>query len=196
MEFLATAQLMTGIAVSIPAAAEDLEAVFRLYKPRIFRFILASLRDMDAAETLTQDCFMRAYLSRERFRGDCSLETWLMQIAVNLVRDHARNRRLQFWRRAEKAGPKAHDVGNQLAGPDRSPELNAVLREQVAAVWNAAQGLPERQRTVFLLRFVEDMDLLEIAAATGMKEGTVKTHLFRALKTVRERIGSWGPANI
>jgi len=51
------------------------------------------------------------------------------------------------------------------------------------------RGLSERQRTVFLLRFVEDMDLLEIAAATGMKEGTVKTHLFRALQAVRERMG-------
>ena len=77
---------MTGIGNSVPAAAEDLEAVFRLYKPKIFRFILASLRDKDAAETLTQDCFLRAYLSRDRFRGDCSLDTWLMQIAVNLVR--------------------------------------------------------------------------------------------------------------
>ena len=43
---------------------------------------------------------------------------------------------------------------------------------------------------LFLLRFVEDMDLLEIAAVTGMKEGTVKTHLFRALRIVRERIGA------
>ena len=42
---------------------------------------------------------------------------------------------------------------------------------------------------MFLLRFVEDMDLMEIARATGMKEGTVKTHLFRALRTVRERLG-------
>jgi RNA polymerase sigma factor (sigma-70 family) len=45
--------------------------------------------------------------------------------------------------------------------------------------------LSGKQRTVFLLRFVEDMDLLEIAAVTGMREGTVKTHLFRALKSVR-----------
>jgi RNA polymerase sigma-70 factor, ECF subfamily len=55
----------------------------------------------------------------------------------------------------------------------------------VRAVWNAAASLSERQRTVFLLRFVEDMDLLEIAAVTGMKEGTVKAHLFRALQAVR-----------
>jgi RNA polymerase sigma-70 factor (ECF subfamily) len=42
---------------------------------------------------------------------------------------------------------------------------------------------------VFLLRFVEDMELLEIAAATGLKEGTVKGHLFRAVQAVRERLG-------
>jgi RNA polymerase sigma-70 factor (ECF subfamily) len=119
-----------------------------------------------------------------------------MQIAVNLVRDHARNRRLQFWRRAEKTGARVEDVGDRLAGVAVSPESNAVLREQVEAVWTAARSLPERQRTVFLLRFVEDMDLLEIAAATGMKEGTVKTHLFRALKNVRERMGTWESANI
>jgi RNA polymerase sigma-70 factor (ECF subfamily) len=57
-----------------------------------------------------------------------------------------------------------------------------------SAIWAAAAILPARQRTVFLLRFVEDMDLLEIAEVTGMKEGTVKTHLFRALQSVRARL--------
>ena len=71
----------------------------------------------------------------------------------------------------------------------RRPRAGQSAKEQLAAVWNAAGGLSERQRTVFLLRFVEDMDLLEIAAATGMKEGTVKVHLFRALQAVRERMG-------
>jgi RNA polymerase sigma-70 factor, ECF subfamily len=71
----------------------------------------------------------------------------------------------------------------------QSPEAHALLQERVAAIWTAAERLPEKQRTVFLLRFVEDMDLLQIAAATGMKEGTVKTHLFRALRAVRERLG-------
>ena len=75
-----------------------------------------------------------------------------------------------------------------LADAHSSPESAAAARQQVASVWNAAESLPERQRTVFLLRFVEDMDILEIAAATGMKEGTVKSHLFRALETVRRRI--------
>src|SRR5215813_7855162 len=81
----------------------DFDAVVRLYWPRVFRFALASLRDRDAAQTLAQDCFLKAYRSRDRFRGEASLRSWLMRIAVNLVRDHARNRRLQFWRRASRS---------------------------------------------------------------------------------------------
>ena len=55
-------------------------------------------------------------------------------------------------------------------------------------IWKAAHSLPPKQKMVFLLRFVEDMDLLEIAAVTGMKEGTVKTHLFRSVRRIRERL--------
>ena len=117
------------------------------------------------------------------------MQTWLMQIAVNLIRDHARNRRFQFWRRASLSAKPADIAGRTIADHARSPEAQALLQERVAAIWTAAERLPEKQRTVFLLRFVEDMDLLEIAVATGMKEGTVKTHLFRALRAVRENIG-------
>ncbi|MGD0497212.1 MAG: sigma-70 family RNA polymerase sigma factor [Bryobacteraceae bacterium] len=167
----------------------DFEEVVRLHWPRVFRFVLASVRDQDAAQTLAQDCFLRAHRAWKRFRGESSVRTWLMQIAANLVRDYARSRRLQFWRRA---GLSAVDIGKAadwLADGEVSAESRALLAERVREVWNAAGSLPERQRTVFLLRFVEDMELLEIAAATGMKEGTVKTHLFRALQTVREKLG-------
>ena len=64
-----------------------------------------------------------------------------------------------------------------------------LAREQVAHVWRAVENLSERQRTVFLLRFVEEMELKEIAESTGMGEGTVKAHLSRALARVRKEIG-------
>lgn len=170
------------------APALDLEAVMHLYAPRIFRFALASLRDRDDAETVTQDCFLRAFKAQASFRHECGIQTWLMQIAVNLVRDRQRNRRLQFWKRA-KALDAPLDTLPERSGAGSSPEKAASLKQQVESVWKAAALLPERQRTVFLLRFVEDMDILEIAAATGMKEGTVKTHLFRAMHAVREKLG-------
>lgn len=168
--------------------AADFDSVVRACSGKIFRFALASLRDSDVAATVTQDCFLKAHRAWDGFRHECSRETWLMRIAVNLIRDYSRNRRLQFWRRVEAVAPPADLL--PISDPrERSPEARTLLKERVDAVWNAAATLPEKQRIVFLLRFVEEMDILEISAATGMKEGTVKTHLFRALHKVRERMG-------
>jgi RNA polymerase sigma-70 factor, ECF subfamily len=189
MALPATSELERSISLDVAALARDFEALVQVYRPKVFRFALASLRDLDAAETVTQDCFLRAYQARDRFREECSLQTWLMQIAVNLVRDQIRNRRFQFWRRVSLTAQPVDVARQHIADRARSPEAQLLLSEQVASIWMAAGKLPERQRTVFLLRFVEDMDLLEIARATGMKEGTVKTHLFRALRSVRERLG-------
>jgi len=191
MEQASSPGLVTAVAQTTTDIG-DFDELVRAYWPRIFRFALASLRDADAAQTVAQDCFYRAYRNRAAFRGDSSLHTWLMQIAVNLVRDHARSRRLQFWKRNEALDPAARwTPDGQL-----SPEGEAAAKEKVRAVWRAAKGLSEKQRTVFLLRFVEDMDLLEIAGATGMKEGTVKTHLFRALQAVREQLGDRNEAPV
>jgi RNA polymerase sigma-70 factor, ECF subfamily len=168
---------------------QDFDAVVRLYWPRIFRFVLASLRDRDTAQTVTQDCFLKAYRGRDRFRGEASLHTWLIQIAINLIRDFGRNRRLQFWRRARSAAVDVSIAGDWIPGREVSAEARAVIKEQVDGIWRATERLSERQRTVFLLRFVEDMELLEIAAATGMTEGAVKVHLFRAIRSVRKTMG-------
>jgi RNA polymerase sigma-70 factor (ECF subfamily) len=188
MEPSATSRLI-AVPMDLPATElDDFDAVVRLYWPRIFRFTLASVREHDAAQSLTQDCFVRAYRGREHFRGDCGIQSWLMQIAVNLVRDFARNRRLQFWRQAPAVDPD--HASDWIPDRDLSPEARALVKERLAAVWSAAASLPARQRTVFLLRFVEDMTLAEIAEAASMKIGTVKGHLFRALQAVRERLGS------
>jgi hypothetical protein len=85
---------------------DDFDAVVRQYWPRIFRLFFASTRDRDAAESIAQDCLWRAYQARSRFRGDASLNTWLIQIAINLIRDFKRCRRIQFWKRVQVAIPK------------------------------------------------------------------------------------------
>jgi RNA polymerase sigma-70 factor (ECF subfamily) len=163
----------------------DFESLVRQHRPRIFRFLLASLRDTETAENLTQDCFVRAFKARDQFRGNSSLGTWLLHIAANLVRDHEASSRLKFWRRKLRSDVDLSDVSDWIPDQQKSPEALALAKEQVDAIWRAAASLSQKQRTVFLLRFVEDMDLLEIAAVTGMKEGTVKTHLFRAVQSVR-----------
>ena len=167
---------------------QDFDRVMETYQPVIFRFMFASLRDRDAAETLTQDCFLRAYRHRNRFRGSASVKTWLMRIAVNLVRDRLRNRRLQFWRRTQLSAIEEYKVNDSVATRGLSPESQTLLNDQVSGIWQAAGSLSHMQRSVFLLRFVEEMDLIEIADALGVTEGTVKSHLSRALNNIRERI--------
>jgi RNA polymerase sigma-70 factor, ECF subfamily len=166
----------------------EFDELVEAYRPRVFRFLLASLRDRESAENLTQDCFLRAYRARDKFRGAASPATWLMQIAINLVRKHETSGRLKFWRRALHPGVDPEDLGDWISDRQVTPEAAVVAKEQVRAIWSVVAQLSERQRSVFLLRFVEDMDLLEIAGATGMKEGTVKTHLFRALQAVRAKL--------
>jgi RNA polymerase sigma-70 factor (ECF subfamily) len=169
---------------------QDFDSVVQLYWPVVYRFALASLRDKDAAEVLAQDCFLRAYRNRNAFRGEARVKTWLMQIAVNLIRDQLRNRQLQFWRRAQTSAMNPHDLEDCIAtNHHASPETQTLLNEQVRAIWEATEHLSPRQRSVFLLRFVEEMELAEIGEVLGMKTGTVKAHLFRALNTVRKRMG-------
>jgi RNA polymerase sigma-70 factor (ECF subfamily) len=179
---------MPQIVSAAPSGTIDFDAAVRLFRPKLLRFALSSLRDQEAAESLTQDCFLKAYIARHRFRNECSIDTWLMQIAGNLLRDYARNKKLGFWRRSQQTGQPAAKLKDALADNRRTPEMLASLREQVALVWNAAERLPEKQKNVFLLRFLQDMDLAEIAAAMGMKLGTVKTHLYRAIQTVRNQL--------
>lgn len=174
------------LAVTPAQDAGTVEEWMRLYHGRIYRYILFATRDEEAAESLTQDCFLRAHTARASFRGDCAMSTWLMRIAINLVRDHQRIRRLQFWKKA--ATLDAAEISDRL--PDRvsSAESRLIAREQVAAVWRAVDRLSERQRSIFLLRFVDELELAEIAEATRLNLSTVKSHLYRALAAVKQQV--------
>jgi RNA polymerase sigma-70 factor (ECF subfamily) len=112
-----------------------------------------------------------------------------MRIAINLQKDHWRNRRLQFWRHTRTNSVDFDEASDWLPSGERTAEQRILAKEQVANVWSAVEKLSERQRTVFLLRYVEELELKEIAQTTGMGEGTVKAHLSRALARVRKEFG-------
>jgi RNA polymerase sigma-70 factor (ECF subfamily) len=169
-------------------AAQEFSSIVQTHRPQIFRFLLASTRDVDLAETLTQECFLKAHRNWDRFRGESSAMTWLMRIAINLQKDHWRNRRLQFWRHTQNNAVDAGEASEWLPSGERSVEQQMMAREQVQQVWKAVEGLSARQKTVFLLRYVEDMELKEVAQVTGLNEGTVKAHLSRALAKVRAEL--------
>ena len=185
LERIAQPGELTLAAVDTVSPFENIADVHAMYEARVFRFLLFSVRDRDLALSLTQDTFLSAWRSRASFRGDCSIATWLMRIAVNLVRNHTRTGGFRFWKKAEATAVDATDLQGHLRHPNASAESTLIARQQVAQVWESVERLSARQRTIFLLRFVDELELNEIAVVTGLTLPTVKSHLYRALDHVR-----------
>jgi RNA polymerase sigma-70 factor (ECF subfamily) len=186
-----SSEALNPATVSIPQSPatpfDDIDSVVALHRQRIYRFLLVSTRDPDAAESLTQDTFLRAWTSRASFRNECAIHTWLMHIAVNLLRDHTRTERFRFWKRANANAIDVDDPAFDLAQNASTIESRIIASEQMTLIWDTVTRLSPRQRNVFILRFVEEMGLAEIARATGLPVSTVKSHLYRALAAIRSR---------
>jgi RNA polymerase sigma-70 factor (ECF subfamily) len=164
----------------------EFEQVVRHNQRRIFRLLLVLVRDTDTAENLTQDCFLRAYQKRASYRGEASVSTWLTRIAINLARDYGRSRRVGFWRKLLCSSDEAAQLAaGRVPDTGLSAEQQLLRGETVTAVFGAMGRLTPQQREVFVLRFVEDMSVEEVAAAMGREVGTVKTHLHRAVQRIR-----------
>jgi RNA polymerase sigma-70 factor (ECF subfamily) len=169
-------------------SADRFDEIMRQHQQRVYRVIFLLVRDADTADTLTQECFLRAYLKRASFRGECRIETWILRIAVNLVRDHGKNRRASFWKRLVGLHDAASvdEEPRQFTAPEPSAERTLLAREELNAVWKALSSLSPQQRAMFFLRHVEEMPLTQIAETLEVSVGSVKTQLSRATRKLRE----------
>lgn len=177
---------------SSPLDLHDVDLLVQTYRPRVLAYALSSLRDLDLAETVTQECFLRAFDKRHLFRGQCSVYTWLVTIVTNLIRDHTRSRRFRFWKTANGSSVDPTVIASLVASQQPSPEISLMAHQELDIVLGVVRRLSKKQKTVFLLRFVEEMELEDIAVAAGISVGTVKSHLHRALATIRKQTGPRG----
>ena len=168
---------------------DDIDALVKNHRPRLLRFVTFSTGDPDLAETIVQDCLLKAYNARASFRGDSSVNTWLTSIAVNLVRDHQRTQKFRFWKQARASAIDVTDVASFIASEESGLEARLIARQKVAALSEIIETLSFNQRTIFLMKFSDEMELSEISAAMKMPVNTVKTHLHRALKAIRNQLG-------
>lgn len=169
---------------------DDIDALARTYWARLLRFATYSTGDPDLAETIAQDTLLRAYNGRESFRGECSVNTWLTGIAIHVIRDHQRSSRYKFWKRVKSAAIDVQDVAAFIPAGGSSPESQLLAKEKVKHLTQVLETLSHNQRTVFLMKFSEDMAASDISKILGMSESTVRTHLHRALKAVRSQLGA------
>ena len=157
----------------------DADAFRLLYEEQVGRIYALCLRmagNVAAAEEHTQDVFVRAWGQLATFRGESAFSTWLHRLAVNEVLQARRTRT----RREARVMPTDTEVMAQLAGPAPGIPMPELER--------AIQGLPEGAREVFVLYEIEGYQHQEIAAMTGIAEGTSKAQLHRARRLLRERL--------
>jgi RNA polymerase sigma-70 factor (ECF subfamily) len=178
-----------GRQVNAISELDDIDSLVAVYWPRVLRYVTFSIGDVDLAQTITQDCFLKAYKGRESFRGECAVSTWLIGIANNLIRDQLRLKKFQFWRKASATSLDITEMASFLPSDESSPESRLLVQERTEQVKAALELLSVNQRRVFLLRFFEGLNIEEIASATGMPVNTVKTHLYRGITAIRASLG-------
>jgi RNA polymerase sigma-70 factor, ECF subfamily len=169
---------------------DDIDTLVKNYRGRLLRFVAFSTGDQDLAETITQDTLLKAYNGRESFRGECSVNSWLTGIALNVIRDHLRTEKFKFWRRVKSTAVDVHEMASFIPATHLGPEGQVLAKERVKQIYQVLETLSFNQRTVFLMKFVEEMPVDEISEALGMSINTVRTHLHRALKAVRSKMGA------
>lgn len=169
---------------------DDIDVLVKRYRARLLRLVTYSTGDLDLAETITQDTLLRAYKGRDKFRGECSVNTWLTGIAFNVIRDHLRTAKYKFWKQVKSTALDANEMASFIAADGLDPEGQLLAKEKVKQLARVLETLSYNQRTIFLLKFSEEMSVEEICTTLGMSLNTVRTHLHRALKAVRGQLGA------
>lgn len=162
------------------AAAGDVHAFEELYRGHVGRVYALCLRmtgDVQLAEELVQESFVRAWQKLRSFRGESAFATWLHRLAVNVVLAHLRG----AGRRELRDGGAAAQGLAELPAPAPNPAATIDLERAIGT-------LPDGLRTVFVLHDVEGFRHREISRLTGIAVGTSKAQLHRARRLLRKAL--------
>ncbi len=169
------------------------EIVLR-YKSKVYNYIFRMVHHALDAEDLTQETFLRAYLSIRSFQSRASLNTWLFRIATNQCIDYSRkNKKIQAMTSSLSMEGEDEDSEAQRDIPDVAFDpQRMLLNQELGHVLNKALGeLPEKLRTVVLLYDIEGLPYDEISEIVGCPLGTVKSRLFNARSALREKLAPY-----
>jgi RNA polymerase sigma-70 factor (ECF subfamily) len=167
----------------------DFSAWMAAEQRRIFLLCRRMLQDEGEADSAAQDAFLKAYeaLTRDAVPDLDDPGRWITRIAVNTCLDRLRSRKWQFWRkRPNPEDEKAILERARETAPDAEDQAYAGQIQQ--RIGHALDRLSARQRTVFTLRHFEDLSLEQIADVLDLDVGTVKAHMFRAIRKLREEL--------
>jgi RNA polymerase sigma-70 factor, ECF subfamily len=158
------------------------------YKQKVYYMALDMTGNHHDAEDLSQEVFMKVFVSIKDFRGDSKLSSWLYRIAMNTCIDKTRRKRLKLVELDERVVEKPSASEN--------PQSEMEARSTQHQIEQALQKLPPRQRCIFVMRHYNELMLKEIAEVLKISEGTVKAQLFRAVRRLQKDLGFLKPGRM
>jgi RNA polymerase sigma-70 factor (ECF subfamily) len=166
-----------------------MEEFYNIYRSRLYTLVLAQVDQNQAvAEDLVQETFLAALGSLDKFRGDSQLYTWLRSIAFHKLNDYYRR---QVRRSETKESSPDFDAMKQLeqTGNDEPATLTVMESEEVRqSVNQALEELPQDYQEVLVLKYLEEMPVLEISQVMGRSPKSVEGLLSRARKAMRANL--------
>jgi len=162
------------------------------YRERLFGVIYNLTSNREDTADLTQDAFIKAFQSINRFQGNCSFFTWLYRIAVNATLSHLRKNRLRSFFSLEKIQEDGanSEILEQLTDK-RGADRDTYLKELQEKLNEALQKLSIPHRTVITLFEIDDLSHSEIAEVMGCSEGTVRSRLHYAKQFLQGEMGKY-----
>ena len=148
------------------------------YERLVYTVCFQLVRDAAAAEDLTQDTFLQAFQSLERFRGECRISTWLCQIARHL-----------YWQHLEKQGGRVPEAMDETIPAPCDTEAQALRRVELAEVLERLEGLPPLMRQTVYLRALEGLPFKEIGDILGKSENWARVTFYRAKEKLIQEAG-------
>ena len=164
----------------------NFEEIVRDHQAMVFRTLARLTGRRDGLEDLAQDVFLRLFRALSGFRSEALMSTYLYRIVVNVAQDEWKRRR----RERVNISISEEETGweGRLEHPGRTPEQNLGDREFQRLVEEHLMKLSSVERAVLVLYHQEERSYDQIAAALGMPIGTVRTHLHRGRKKMREAL--------
>ena len=168
-------------------ARERYAEVVTRHQRRASRIALHYLRDAADADEAVQDAFVKAFTHIASYKDEWPFEVWFTRILINgcLDRLKARRRRDRWIVPMVDSGGGEREMTEIMPARGPSPEDMVLLDERRRRLSDALAGLPERQRTIFMLSHYDGHTSKEVSAMTGLNESTVRVHLFRAIRKLR-----------
>lgn len=164
------------------------EELVDMYNDKIYHLAYRMLNFSSEAEDVVQDTFLRVYMNLDRYDENQKFSTWIYRIATNLCIDRLRKRKPNYSLDAEMPDGEGSDWYSLLASQQDTPEQEVVLSETQYIIRRAIGNLPEKYKSVVVLRYLHDMSLQEIGDVLGMPVTTVKTRVHRGREFLRKKL--------